>query len=74
MRRLGDIIQDLGLKEDGPLNTKEAFVRHLIRAANATSPQLPLEKPEQKPTDAQLSFDPSILGETAAPKKTGTKP
>jgi hypothetical protein len=62
MRRVGDLLKDLGFKADSPLTTKEAFLRHLVRAANAVSPQHSLQNKKPLAGDVQLSFDPEILG------------
>ena len=55
MRRVGEVMKDLGFNKDAPLETQKAFIRHLIRAANGSPPI-------QIPEDPQLSFDPVILG------------
>jgi hypothetical protein len=62
MRRVGDLLKDLGFNADSPMTTKEAFLRHLVRAANVVSPQHSLQNEKPTAGDAQLSFDPDILG------------
>ncbi len=76
MRRIGDLMKDLGFNKDAPIESQKAFVRHLIRSANATSPQNSLQIPEQRSGSGQLSFDPDILGirETEPlPKKANSR-
>jgi hypothetical protein len=75
MRRIGDLMKDLGFNKDSPVETQKAFIRHLIRTANGGAPPEPqavqLRVVKMENTDAQLSFDPEILG-LSADKKTGT--
>lgn len=71
MRRIGDLFKDLGFKEGSSLAVQKAFVKHLVQAADRSSPQNASPIPEQnrkstKPdistnTPEQLSFDPEIL-------------
>jgi hypothetical protein len=67
MRRVGELLKDLGFNPDAPLETQKAFVRHLVRAANLTSAQnssqtLELPTPKEPVRGEQLSFDPAVLG------------
>ncbi len=77
MRRIGDLMRDMGFNSDAPEGTREAFFRHLVQAAHATSPRIPSQTTEQKPADIQLSFDPAILGtvldETKKKKSSGAR-
>ena len=55
MRRIGEIMEDLGFNKEGSVETQKAFIKHLIKAAQVSqidrkSKPLPKE-PEQ------LSFD-----------------
>lgn len=76
VRRVGDLLKDLGFNKEAPLETQQAFLRHLVRAANSSKPS-PLthsaspQKIESKSdTDftqqTQLSFDSDILGFASA--------
>jgi hypothetical protein len=64
VRRIGDLMKDLGFNKDSSVETQKAFIKHLIEAANRASPQIPKEKVEtvEPPKAAQLSFDAEILG------------
>jgi hypothetical protein len=59
MRRAKDILKDLGFNADAPMATKEAFLRHLVRAAQVQSQ--PSQERQTQP-EKQLSFDAEILG------------
>jgi hypothetical protein len=39
MRRVGDIMKELGFKEEGPESTKRAFIENLVKAAERNSPK-----------------------------------
>jgi hypothetical protein len=71
MRRIGDLLRDMGFNKDAPRSTQEAFFRHLLQNANATSAQNIFTNSEQPRADQQLSFDPEVLGvnSTEAPPK-----
>jgi hypothetical protein len=71
MRRVGDLLRELGFNGDAPMSTQRAFLRHLERAATVTrgsessvevKPTAPSTSPASIKADAQLSFDPEILG------------
>ena len=72
MRRVGDLLKDLGFNKDAPIETQKAFVRHMLQAAEnsrpapipAAAPTPP--EPEPVPSAIQLSFDPNVLGFSAA--------
>lgn len=72
MRRVADILKDLGFNKEAPKTTQEAFVRNLIRAANGLSPEPP---PPQNVVAEQLSFDSEILGTSrvAHPRKANSR-
>jgi len=72
MRRVGELMKDLGFNADSPVETQKAFIRHLIRVAGGTPPHRQAEAPPQAITEAQLSFDPHILGSAPRPKRNGT--
>lgn len=68
MRKLADLMKDLGFNTEASLDVKKAFVRHLVAAADRSSSLnlTPISKPALKiPTEvsqeAQLSFDPELL-------------
>lgn len=71
MRRIGDLMKEMGFNKDAPLETQKAFIRHLIQAANGAAPVSENSKQNLKPVSEgeQLSFDPDILG-TQIFKKT----
>ncbi len=67
MRRMGDLMKDLGFNAEAPVETQKAFIRHLIRVANGQTPREPspiqAARPAHEPAaEVQLSFDPEILG------------
>jgi hypothetical protein len=65
MRSIGELMKDMGFNKDAPIDTQKAFIRHLIRAANENSNGREITAPAppvQAPAEAQLSFDPNILG------------
>ena len=67
MKRIGDLMKELGFDPSAPRGAQEAFVKHLIRAAEGVSVQTPSERNEIKrhpesvrelaPKGQQLSFD-----------------
>jgi hypothetical protein len=68
VRKFGDLMKDLGFNEEASLDVKKAFIRHLVQAADRSSPQnlTPISKQSLKtPTkvseEVQLSFDPELL-------------
>lgn len=79
MRRIGDLLAELGFKKDSERSVQEAFVRHLVRHARSVSPLKSASISEQPPAlpaaapvasgDPQLSFDSAILGVQNAPQK-----
>lgn len=44
MKKVGDLMADLGFREDAPLSVKEAFIKHLVKAAEGVEIQTPTEK------------------------------
>jgi hypothetical protein len=55
MRRIGDLMKDLGFNKDAPEETAKAFIRHLVEAAKVTEIQRK-SRPVAQETH-QLSFD-----------------
>jgi hypothetical protein len=78
MRRIDELLRELGFNSEAPTATQTAFVRHLMRAAQknsqlapATLANKPTEEIVTPPTsrqepEIQLSFDPEILRITKA--------
>ena len=61
MRKLGDLLKDLGFRPDASLDVQKAFVRHLMNHADRSAKTEP--PPVQNVSkDPQLSFDSEILG------------
>jgi len=62
MRKVGDLLKDMGFNENAPIETQKAFFRHLV--AKAALPRTPSQPPkaEEPKTGEQLAFDPKILG------------
>ena len=67
MRRIGELMQELGFNADAPIETQKAFVRHLIAKASGQR-YIPLAA-AASPKTTQLSFDPEILGVQQNPDK-----
>lgn len=68
MRKMGDLMKDLGFNQEASMDVKKAFIRHLVKAADRSSPQnlTPIAKqPEPKkcelPAGTQLAFDLELL-------------
>lgn len=69
MRRLGDLMKDLGFNPDASLDTQRAFFKHLARAAENSVPkklEINIEKKKESfehQEPKQLSFDSEVLGQ-----------
>ncbi len=67
MKRMSQIMKDLGFRPEGSQATKEAFIQHLLRASEGVYVQTPTQKKivqenpmkikELHPITEQLSFD-----------------
>lgn len=58
MKKLGDIMNELGFNKNAPDSVKEAFIKNLIKSAYGVEVQTPSEKAEmEKKQSEQLSFD-----------------
>lgn len=65
MKKIGDLMKDLGFKQDAPDSVKEAFIKHLIKASTGVNTMTPSEKKVVKESPnvtslkfpEQLSFD-----------------
>jgi hypothetical protein len=44
MKKLGDIMEDLGFRQEGSFEVKKAFIKNLIRQANESEAQRKLER------------------------------
>lgn len=44
MRKIGDLMLDLGFNENSPQSTKEAFIKHLIKSAYGFDVKTPSER------------------------------
>lgn len=68
MRKMGELMKDLGFNQEASMDVKKAFIRHLVHASDRSSPQnlTPIAKQsegkkEEPPVGQQLSFDPELL-------------
>jgi hypothetical protein len=66
MRRISDILKDMGFNEGSSDRVQEAFVRHLLKHSAIPSQQNSSPISEQSGEEAQLSFDAEILGTATA--------
>lgn len=79
MKKIGNLMQELGFNKNAPDSVKEAFIKHLIKASTGASVTTPSEKKEiqenperivQFKTPQQLSFD---FGEENPPPSSSKK-
>lgn len=76
MKKISELMQEIGFNKNAPDSVKEAFIKHLIKSStgvNVTTPSEAREIRENpnkivalKNTPQQLSFD--FLGEQSRPK------
>jgi hypothetical protein len=57
MKKIGEIMDELGFNKNAPDSVKEAFLKNLIRSAYGVDVQTPTEKVEAERVGEQLSFD-----------------
>lgn len=66
MKKIGNLMQELGFNKNAPDSVKEAFIKHLIKSSTGVSVPTPTEKREiaenpqrivQLKNPQQLSFD-----------------
>ncbi len=57
MKKAGDILKEMGFRPDASEAVKEAFIRHLIKAATGIEVLPCPEERRQKPRPQQLAFD-----------------
>lgn len=56
MKKIGDMMQEMGFRKDAPDSVKEAFLKHLIKVTTGVDLQTPSEK-KNLPRPEQLSFN-----------------
>lgn len=59
MKKMNVLMEELGFKKDAPDSVKEAFIKHLIKAATGVNTTTPSEKKEIEASPekfVQLSF------------------
>ena len=65
MKSIGQILQELGFNSSAPVETQKAFLRHLVRASEASLSRALIDSViSSNPKNAepvQLSFDPEVL-------------
>lgn len=75
MKKIDQLMQELGFNKNAPDSVKEAFIKHLIKASTGVNVMTPTEKKEiaenperivQFKTPQQLSFD--FVEENPRPK------
>lgn len=69
MRRIGELMANLGFNKDAPESTQKAFIKHLINAANVSQFQRKSKPIETSPE--QLCFD--FEDKTESPKADATE-
>lgn len=65
MKKLGDLMREIGFNPDAPTSAQEAFIKHLIKEAYGVEVETPTEKlgraplktKVSEPKSGQLSFD-----------------
>lgn len=64
MKKVSELMQEMGFNKDAPVATQEAFIKHLIKASTGASVVTPAEKKiiQENPDKIvqfpkQLSFD-----------------
>lgn len=57
MRRIGDLMKDLGFDKNGSVETQKAFIKHLIQAAQVSQIDRKSKKIETQSQPEQLSFN-----------------
>ncbi|KYG66738.1 hypothetical protein AZI86_06755 [Bdellovibrio bacteriovorus] len=81
MKKIDQLMAELGFKKDAPQGVKEAFIKHLIKASTGVNVATPSEKREiaESPekvvvfqTPQQLSFD--FIETSLAPQSGKPRP
>jgi hypothetical protein len=55
MKKMGDLMQEMGFRKDAPDSVKEAFLKHLIKSATGVDVVTPSEKAAQLETKSKTS-------------------
>ncbi len=71
MRRIGDLMKDLGFNSEAPLSTQKAFFQHLVEASRVSKIDRKIEPIANEPQ--QLSFDFEERQETDVPQDKTAK-
>jgi hypothetical protein len=71
MKKIGDLMQEMGFRKDAPDSVKEAFIKHLIKSATGVEVQTPSEK---KAAQAEALQAKAVATPTHSAKKTSTEP
>lgn len=70
MKRVGDLMKELGFNPEASEGAKKAFIKHLIRESEgAPVVSIAEAKPQKPQAPAQLSFDFDATGTEEARKK-----
>ena len=48
MKKIGDIMAEMGFRKDAPDSLKEAFIRHLIKSSTGADMPARTQEPEKK--------------------------
>ncbi len=82
MKKIGDLMKELGFNPNASVSAQEAFIKHLIKASHGVDVMTPSEKKEiqnnpQKIVSLvkseQMSFDFLIEDQTTNQTKVGTQ-
>lgn len=61
MKKIGDIMAEMGFRKDAPDSVKEAFIKHLIKSSTGVEVETPSEKAEklvaEKPVQLAFNLD-----------------
>jgi hypothetical protein len=49
MKKLGDLMKELGFNPESPVSAQEAFIKHLIREAYGVDVETPTERRDRAP-------------------------
>jgi hypothetical protein len=71
MKKIGDLMQEMGFRKDAPDSVKEAFIKHLIKSATGVEVQTPSEK---RAAQAGTVAPQSAASPAVTSNKTSTEP
>lgn len=57
MRRIGEIMEDLGFDKDGSVETQKAFIKHLIKAAQVSQFDRKTKRLDKEPEQLCFNFE-----------------